>query len=147
MFFKSAVMRLTAGILAVSALTAPAFAVGGVINTGSSNLNMRAEADASSAVVTKIPGGSTVVLYLGQTAPEETKVVPNVVGMSYEKARAAMEEAGFFMRASGVSVYYGESTLAEVQSVVPGTELVAGTVINVQFTNVVEDGWVDAGLG
>ena len=95
----------------------------------------------------KIPGGSTVVLYLGQTAPEETKVVPNVVGMSYEKARAAMEEAGFFMRASGVSVYYGESTLAEGQSVVPGTELAAGTVINVQFTNVVEDGWVDAGLG
>jgi len=94
----------------------------------------------------KIPGGSTVVLYLGQTAPEETKTVPNVVGMSYEKARAAMEEAGFFMRASGVSVYYGESTLAEGQSVLPGTELAAGTVINVQFTNVIEDGWVDAGL-
>jgi len=68
MFFKSAAMRLTAGILALSTMAAPVLAVGGVINTGSSNLNLRSEADASSAVVTKIPGGSTVEVL--DTAPD-----------------------------------------------------------------------------
>ena len=60
MFFKSAAMRLTAGILALSAMAIPALAVGGVINTGSSNLNLRAQADTDSEIVTKIPGGSAV---------------------------------------------------------------------------------------
>ena len=60
MFFKRAVMRITAGILTVSALASPALAVAGVTNTGSSKLNLRAEASTSAAVVTKVPGGSTV---------------------------------------------------------------------------------------
>ena len=60
MFFKRAAMRLTAGILTVTALVSPALAVAGVTNTGSSKLNLRAEASTSAAVVTKVPGGSTV---------------------------------------------------------------------------------------
>ena len=60
MFFKRAAMRITAGILTVSALTSPALAVAGVTNTGSSKLNLRAETSTSAAVVTKVPGGSTV---------------------------------------------------------------------------------------
>lgn len=60
MFFKRVVMRITAGILTVSALAAPAMAVQGVTNTGSSKLNLRAEASAAGSALTKIPGGSTV---------------------------------------------------------------------------------------
>ena len=60
MSFKRALMRITAGILTVSALASPALAVAGVTNTGASKLNLRAEAATSSAVLTKIPGGSTV---------------------------------------------------------------------------------------
>lgn len=60
MFFKRVVMRITAGILAVSALAAPAMAAQGVTNTGSSKLNLRAEAATASSVLTKIPGGSSV---------------------------------------------------------------------------------------
>lgn len=60
MSFKRALMRITAGILTVSTLTAPALAVAGVTNTGSSKLNLRAQAATNSSVLTKIPGGSTV---------------------------------------------------------------------------------------
>ena len=92
-----------------------------------------------------VPGGSTVVLYLGEAVPEENGTVPNVVDLSYEAARKRLEEAGFFMRASGVSTYYGNTTTAQSQSVAAGDTVPTGTVVDVQFTNVVEDGWVDAG--
>ena len=44
------------------------------------------------------------------------------------------------MRASGVSTYYGNSTTASGQSVASGETAPIGTVIEVQFSNVVEDG-------
>ena len=90
-----------------------------------------------------IPGGSTVVLYLGDAQPEETGSVPDVVGLSYEAAKKKLEEAGFFMRASGVSTYYSNTTTADSQSVEEGTEAAIGTVVDVQFSNVVEDGSVE----
>ena len=60
MFYKHAVKRLAAGILCVSTMIAPALAVAGVTNTGSSKLNLRAQASSGSSVLAKIPGGSTV---------------------------------------------------------------------------------------
>lgn len=89
-----------------------------------------------------VPGGSTVVLYLGDAVPEATGTVPDVVGLSYEAARSKLESAGFFMRASGVSTYYGNTTTAESQSVDGGESAATGAVIDVQFSNVVEDGYV-----
>ena len=90
----------------------------------------------------KVPGGSTVILYLGDARPEENGTVPNVVGMSYETAKNALESAGFFMHSGGVSVYYSNSTIAESQSISPDTTVPIGTVVDVSFTNMVEDGWV-----
>ena len=86
-----------------------------------------------------------MVLSLGGAVPEETGTVPDVVGLGYETARKKLEEAGFFMRASGASTYYGNSTTAEGQSVAAGGILATGTVIAVQFSNMVEDGPVNAG--
>ena len=91
------------------------------------------------AANTSIPGGSTVILYLGDAAPEASGEVPDVTGMTYEKARSTLEKAGFFMRASGVSTYYGNSTTAERQSVTGGDIAAIGTVVDVRFYNVVED--------
>lgn len=91
---------------------------------------------------TSIPGGSTVILYLGDAAPEESTAVPDVTGMTYEGAKNALEKAGFFMRASGVSTYYGNTTTAERQSVAGGDVAAIGTVVDVRFFNVVEDGYV-----
>ena len=53
-----------------------------------------------------------------------------------------LEEAGFFMRATGTSTYYGNTSTAEDQSVAGGTVAAIGTVVDVQFANVVEDGAV-----
>ena len=93
------------------------------------------------AARTNIPGGSTVILYLGDEVPESTGEVPDVTGMTYEAAKNTLEKAGFFMRASGVSVYYGNSTTAEGQSVAAGDVAAIGTVVDVRFFNVVEDGY------
>ena len=91
------------------------------------------------AAGTSIPGGSTVILYLGDAVPEESAAVPDVTGMTYEAAKAALEKKGFFMRASGVSVYYGNTTTAASQSVAGGEIATMGTVVDVKFFNVVED--------
>lgn len=88
---------------------------------------------------TSIPGGSTVILYLGDAAPEDSAAVPDVTGMTYEGAKNALEKAGFFMRASGVSVYYSNTTKAASQSVTPGDAAAVGTVVNVRFQNVIQD--------
>ena len=68
MFYKHAIKRLAAGILCVSTMIAPALAVAGTTNTGSSKLNMRAQASSSASVLTKIPGGSTVEVLSTDTA-------------------------------------------------------------------------------
>lgn len=94
------------------------------------------------AAASAVPGGSTVILYLGDAVPEETGTVPNVVGLGYENAKKKLEEAGFFMRATGTSTYYGNASTAESQSVESGTVAAIGTVVDVQFANVVEDGSV-----
>jgi len=95
------------------------------------------------AAGTSVPGGSTAILYLGDSVPQESGLVPNVEGLGYEAARSRLEQAGFFMRASGVSVYFSNSTTAASQSVAGGETAAIGTVVDVQFSNVVEDGWVD----
>lgn len=89
-----------------------------------------------------VPGGSTVILYLGDTKPAETGTVPDVTGLSYEAAKSRLENAGFFMRAGGVSVYYTNSTTADSQSIAGGETAAIGTVVDVQFFNMVEDGAV-----
>ena len=78
-------------------------------------------------------------------APEETGTVPNVVGLSYEAAKNTLEEAGFFMRATGTSTYYSSSSRAQSQSIASGETAQIGTVIDIQFSTVIEDGYVDLG--
>ncbi len=90
---------------------------------------------------TKVPGGSTVILYLGDAVPQESGTVPDVTGKTYEAARTALEKEGFFMRASGVSTYYSNTTKAERQSVAGGDTAAIGTVIDVRFFNEVDDGY------
>ena len=89
-----------------------------------------------------VPGGSTVILYLGDAKPAETGTVPDVTGLSYEAAKTRLENAGFFMRAAGVSTYYTNSTTADSQSIAGGETAAIGTVVDVQFFNMVEDGAV-----
>ena len=91
---------------------------------------------------TSIPGGSTVILYLGEQ-PEETGTIPDVTGLGYEAAKKKLETAGFFMRASGASTYYGTASKAQGQTVAAGETAALGTVVDVRFsTPEVEDGYI-----
>ena len=90
-----------------------------------------------------VPGGSTVILYLGDAVPEETTTVPNVLGMSYDGAKKALEAQGLFMQATGSSTFYSESSKVQSQSVAAGESVAMGTIVEVQFSTVVEDGVAD----
>ena len=89
-----------------------------------------------------IPGGSAVILYMGEE-PEESALVPNVVGLGYEAAKKKLETAGFFMRASGASTYYGTASKVQSQSVPADETAPLGTVVDLKFsTPQVEDGYL-----
>ena len=88
-----------------------------------------------------IPGGSTVILYLGDAKPDETTTVPNVVGLGYEAAKNKLEAAGLFMRAVGGSTFYSEASKAQSQSVAAGESVAMGTIVDIQFSSPVDDGY------
>ncbi|MEG2118974.1 MAG: penicillin-binding transpeptidase domain-containing protein, partial [Pseudoflavonifractor sp.] len=82
-----------------------------------------------------IPGGSQVVLYLGEEKPTDQVAVPDVMGKSPDAARQALSDAGLYLKASGVANYYTNSTVVTGQSITPGTPVDRGTVVSVQFTD------------
>ena len=82
-----------------------------------------------------IPGGSEVVLYLGEPKPTEPVTVPDLTGMSAENARAALHKVGLYMKVTGTSGYYTSTTVADSQSVEPNMQVEAGSVITVQFAD------------
>ena len=80
-----------------------------------------------------IPGGSEVVLYMGEEAPTDQVQVPNVVGLTLEQAQKKMTDAGLYLKASGASGY--SSSTAYEQEVAAGTSVDRGTAIEVRFTD------------
>ena len=82
-----------------------------------------------------IPGGSEVVLYLGEEKPTDLVTVPDVTGKTLDNARAALEKAGLYMRANGITDYYSAGTVAANQSVASGEQVARGTVVDVSFVD------------
>ncbi len=81
-----------------------------------------------------ISNRTKVILYCGETAPEETGEVPSVVGLSYPSAVRRLEEAGFYMHATGaVQTVAGDSVRAKKQSIEPGSTALKGSVVTVEF--------------
>lgn len=65
--------------------------------------------------------------------------MPNVVGLGYDVGQKRLEDSGFFSGPRSVHLLR-HSTTASGQSVAAGETAPIGTVIEVQFSNVVEDG-------
>lgn len=83
---------------------------------------------------TVIPGDSQVVLYLGEEAQEEWISVPDVVGKDGERANVLLTEAGLYMKMIGATG--SEATILAVsQSPEPGTQVLRGTVVEVEFSD------------
>ncbi len=92
---------------------------------------------------TSIPGGSTVILYLGDQLPPETVEVPDLLDLDYDDTKDTLEAAGLFMRVVGSNLSYGSSTVAATQSVTAGETVAMGTVIDVSFlSSEMQDGYL-----
>ena len=92
-----------------------------------------------------IPGGSTVILYLGEDAPTEQVAVPSLAGLSPTASKNKLEELGLFMRATGVVDYNDPDVVGASQSIAEGTMVSPGTVVEVRFVSDVEYGDVAYG--
>lgn len=81
-----------------------------------------------------IPGGSQVVLYLGEQAQQQEISVPDVRGKDGETANRLLTEAGLYMKMIGATG--SESTILAVsQSPEPGEIVSQGTVVEVEFSD------------
>lgn len=113
----------------------------------SANFNVKIVGDDSGeAVVTNqvpysgisIPKGSTIILYFNDIDPEYA-TVPNVIGMSADKANEVMTNAGFNIKISGGAAYNADAK-ATMQSFGEGAYLPKGTAIEVTFSVTIQDG-------
>ena len=87
-----------------------------------------------------IPGGSTVVLYLGEDAPTEQVEVPSLAGLTPTQSKQKLEELGLFMRASGVVDFNDPDVVQASQSIDGGTLVSLGTVVEVRFVSSIDYG-------
>lgn len=87
-----------------------------------------------------IPGGSTVVLYLGEDAPTEQVAVPSLVGLTPTQTKNKLEELGLFMRATGVVDYNDPDVVWASQSIDEGAMVALGTVVEVRFVSSINYG-------
>lgn len=79
-----------------------------------------------------VPNNAQIILYLGAEKPDDLCKVPDVLGMSMEKANKTLVDAGLILRVSGTT--RGASNLLAIrQDKEPGTRLTAGSVVTVQF--------------
>ena len=81
-----------------------------------------------------IPGGSQVVLYMGEEVPTDQVTVPSVVGLTAAQAEEKLAAQGLYMRATGASDY-SSGVVAYEQSVAAGTSVDRGTTVEVRFSD------------
>ena len=82
----------------------------------------------------KVPGGSQVLLYLGEM-PEQTLVkVPDFSGMNRAQATDAAGKLGLFILASG-NPEISPNVTAAAQDIPSGTEVPLGSTITLHFTD------------
>ena len=80
-----------------------------------------------------VPANAEIILYMGEEKPTEPCVVPNVVGLSASRANEALTDAGLIMKVTGNTDSASSTVIAMSQSAEAGTELAAGSVVEVRF--------------
>ncbi|MCI2057665.1 MAG: PASTA domain-containing protein [Oscillibacter sp.] len=80
-----------------------------------------------------IPGGSTVILYLGGKKPDAKCTVPDVIGKTASAANQAVTNAGLIMKVTGTTAASSGNVYAISQDHAAGEQVEAGTVITVRF--------------
>ena len=81
-----------------------------------------------------VPGGSQVLLYFGEEAPEHTVKVPDFKGMNRQQASDAAGQLGLYILPTG-NLDITPGVTVTLQSVPAGTEVAVGTTIQLEFTD------------
>ena len=81
-----------------------------------------------------VPGGSQVLLYLGDSPGEQTVTVPNFAGMTRQQASDAAGALGLYILPKG-NLDISPGVTATIQSISPGTQVSLGTTIEITFTD------------
>ena len=82
-----------------------------------------------------VPNNAEILLYCGKEKSADKCIVPSVVGDSAATSNQKIVNAGLIMGVAGVTNRSSSSVRAISQSIEPGTEVEAGTVIRVQFSD------------
>lgn len=82
-----------------------------------------------------VPNSAEIILYLGAEKSGEKCIVPNVGGDSAATANQKIVNAGLIMGVSGATNASSSTVRAISQSIAAGTEVEAGTVVRVQFSD------------
>ena len=80
-----------------------------------------------------VPGNAEILLYLGEEKPDTLCTVPSVVGLSASEANKRLSEAGLIMKVTGNTNQSSKTVIAISQSHAEGTQLEAGSVVDVRF--------------
>ena len=81
-----------------------------------------------------VPGGSQVLLYLGETPETETVTVPDFTGMNRQQASDAAGKLGLYILVKGNREISPNVTVT-AQSVMPDTPVERGMTIELEFTD------------
>ena len=79
-----------------------------------------------------VPGGSQVLLYLGEAPETETVTVPNFVGMNRQQASDAAGLLGLYVLVTGNDSVSHKVTVVS-QSIAVGTQVPRGTTVELKF--------------
>ena len=101
------------------------------IRTVGSGDTVTSQVPSYSATVSR---SSTIVLYMGENAPDETVVVPDLTGLGVSQVRQKLSALGLYYKSSG-SEYATGNIVAQRQDIKGGTEVPVGTVVSVEFTD------------
>lgn len=82
-----------------------------------------------------VPNSAEIILYLGAEKSTDKCIVPNVVGDSAATANQKIVNAGLIMGVSGATNASSSTVRAISQSIAAGTEVEAGMVVRVQFSD------------
>ncbi len=83
---------------------------------------------------TSVPGGSEILLYLGEEAPQRTVEVPDFAGMHRQQAADAAGKLGLYILVTG-NDEIAPNVVVTAQSVPAGQGVDAGTTIQLEFTD------------
>ena len=81
-----------------------------------------------------VPGGSQILLYLGETPPMQTVEMPDFVGMNRQQANDAAGALGIYILPTG-NQEISPAVIVTTQDIAPKTQVSVGTTVRLEFAN------------